>query len=406
MKLKIYFSADWHNADSPCPWALCSESGSVVQTGTGPLASLPKSDENVAVISASRLTCISASMPTHARRRWESALPYVAEEYTITDPDENHVVPGAIQKDGKRSLFIVDKQWMQDIVSACNKAGITLRYAIPEILLVNLPTSGWGMVWDGHRGFIRTGEFSGMVLDYGDAESPPQTLALILNAARPALPAQILLHPLTGTDGTLPAWAGMPSPLALGKAWDWRTAPIPDGTLNLLWGTFAPKTRLNEWLPRLRPLAFILLAALAIETVGVNLQWALLSHERRIISQTMEHTFRQTFGNDVTVINPALQMQRKISALRHSVGTPDEADFLALLDLASGPLAMLPAGSITAMHYEPGVLSIDIKQGNDAELGVLQEKFKQTGLNVHASDIHNTAGNVETRLTIQTGDFS
>ncbi len=409
MKLKIYFPADWHNADSPCHWALCDEADAVTQAGTGTLVTLPKSVAPVAIIPASRLSCVTVPMPPQARKRWESALPYVAEEYTITDPAENHVVPGAIQKDGKRALFIVDKQWLQDIVAACHKVGIALRHAIPEILLVDLPSSGWSMVWDGHHGFIRTGLFSGMALDRGNSETPPQSLVLSLNAAHPALPAHIQLHPVANSDRShhgVPSWNGLPVALEPGKAWDWRTAPIPDNLLNLLWGALAPKARVGEWLQKLRPLALLLLAVLAIETIGANLQWALLSHEKRDITQTMEHTFRQAFGSDITVVNPALQMQRKIAEMRHNAGVPDESDFLPLLDQAAGPLSVLPTGSITAMHYEPGTLIIDVNPENVADLKALLQKFKDAGLDARSSETHNPTGAAEIRLTIQPGGRS
>src|ERR1035437_2278864 len=137
MKLRIYFSAAWLDSSSPCPWALCDDAGIVMQSGNSPLATLPKADEYIAIISSTRLMCVNVQMPSQSRRRWEAALPFVAEEYTLTDPEENHVVPGAVQKHGLRSLFIVDKLWLKNIVAACLAANISLRRAVPEMLLPN-----------------------------------------------------------------------------------------------------------------------------------------------------------------------------------------------------------------------------------------------------------------------------
>ncbi len=405
MKLRIYFSAAWHDSASPCPWALCDDAGAVLQAGNSPLASLPKADDYIALISSSRLMCVNVQMPAQSRRRWEAALPFVAEEYTLTDPEDNHVVPGAAQKDGQRALFIVDKPWLQNIVAACHSANIPLRRAVPEMLLPNLPPETWVVVWDGDHGFMRTGATSGMALDRGDEQHPPLALSLSLSL-NAAPPQNILLRYATHGEETrndLPQWSDLPSGLSLGEPWDWRREPIPHDALNLLWGSLAPKARLHEWLPKLRPVALILLAALVIETIGTNIEWSLLSHEKTTVTKEMERTFRKAFGETSTVVNPLLQMQRNIAALRHSAGLPDEADFLPLLDQASLAFTALPGGSVTALHYESGRLDVDVKLRTAAEVRALQQRMQGKGLSVRLGDIRDTGNGVETRLAIQAG---
>jgi general secretion pathway protein L len=405
MKLRIYFSDTWHDSNSPCPWALCDDEDAVVQSGHSPLAALPKADDYIAIIASSRLTCVNVKMPAQSRRRWEAALPFVAEEYTLTDPEENHVVPGAAQKDGQRSLFIVDKQWLQSIVAACAAANIPLRRTVPEMLLPGLSPGSWTVVWDGSKGFMRTGTTSGMVLDHGDEQHPPLALSMSLNAAQPAPDKiQIRLTARTGENQpNSPQWSGLPAALISGTPWDWRSAAIPNDALNLLWGALAPKARLHEWLPKLRPAALILLAALLIETVGANIEWAMLSHEKTTVTRNMERTFRQAFGDTTTVVNPPLQMQRNIAVLRHSAGLPDESDFLPLLDQASGTLSSLPAGRVTTLHYESGRLDVDVKLRTAAEARALQQRLQGNGLSIRLGDIRDTGDGVETRLAIQAG---
>ncbi len=406
MKLRIYFSATWHDNTSLCPWALCDESGAVLQSGNAPLSALPKADEYIAIISATRLTCVNVKMPAQSRRRWEAALPFVAEEYTLTDPEENHVVPGVLQKDGQRSLFIVDKQWLQTIVSAAHTTGIALRRTVPEMLLPNLPPDTWVVMWDGDKSFMRTGATSGIALDHGDEQHPPLALSLSLKASLPVPPKNILMRfpdSLEEAEHKLPQWHDLPVVLILGEPWDWRREPIPNDTLNLLWGALAPKAKLQEWLSKLRPVALILLAVLLIETLGTNIEWGILSSEKTSVSQEMERTFRKTFGDTSVVVNPPLQMQRNIAALRHAAGLPDDADFLPLLDLASSTLSSLPSGSLTALHYESGRLDVDIKLHNDTEIRTLQQRLQGKGLSIRLGDIRHTENSAETRLAIQAG---
>lgn len=343
-------------------------------------------------------------MPAQSKRRWESALPFVAEEYTLTDPEDNHVVPGATQTNGQRTLFIIDKQWLQSIISACNAANILLRRAVPEMLMPVFAPDTWVIVWDGSKGFMRTGLTSGIALDYGDEKQPPLAYTLSLKALLQATPPNIQIRtPVDSNMQQLPQWPNLPAGFNLGERWDWRTEQIPNDTLNLLWGSLAPKTRLLEWLPKLRPVAFILLATLIIETLGTNIEWGQLNYQKTIVSKEMERTFLKTFGDGSVVVNPPLQMQRNIAALRHTAGLPDDADFLSLLDQSSGSLSKLSPGSVTGMHYESGRLDVDIKLRNESEIMKLQQRLQSKGLSIRLGDIRNSGTSVETRLAIQTG---
>lgn len=399
MKLRIYFSSSWHDSASPCLWALCDDSGAVVQSGQTPLAAMPKADDYLAIIAATKIMCVTVQMPAGARRRWEAALPFVAEEFTLTDPEDNHVVPGEAQKDGSRSLFIVDKQWIKNIVATCLSAGIALRCAVPEMLLPAVPENSWVLVWDGEKGFMRTGASTGMALDNGDATHPPLALNLSLTTAAP----QNIQIRLANPAALIPVWPELAATLSLGELWDWQREPIPANTLNLLWGPLAPPAKIQEWLPKFRPLAFILLAVLLIETIGTNLEWGLLQREKSRITVAMERTFRKAFGETSVVVNPPLQMQRNIAVLRHNTGVPDEADFLPLLDQTASLLAALPTGALGGMHYSAGRLDIDLKLGNETALKTLKKSLTNKGLDVSIGDMRDTGNGVEARLEIRTG---
>jgi len=410
MKLRIYFSDSWHDSSSSCPWALCDDADVVVASGDSLLANLPKADDYIAIIAASRLSCVNVTMPSQSRRRWEAALPFVAEEFSLSDPEENHVVPGIVQRGGQRSLFIVDKQWLKNIVFACIAANIPLRRAIPEMLLPYLPSETWVLIREGERGFIRTNTSSGTSLDLSDEQHPPLSLSLALKAASPAVtPNKIQVRfsqQEADAHADLPQWADLPCELVLGKPWDWRSEPIPNEALNLLWGSLAPKAKLHEWLLKFRPLALILIAVLFIETLGTNIEWAILSHEKSTVQKEMVQTFRKTFGVTTTVVKPNLQMQRNIAALRHSAGLADDADFLPLLDQTSVAVSSFPSSQITTLHYESGRLDLDIKIATASEIHALQQRLQSKALSVTLGEIRNIDNAAETRLSIQIGGTS
>ncbi|BBJ00431.1 type II secretion system protein L [Ferrigenium kumadai] len=408
--LRIYFSGSWRDSTSPCPWALCEENGTVLQSGNDPLAALPKGKECIAIAAPDRVLSISAKLPPGSRRRWQAALPFAAEEHTLPDPEDSHVVPGPALADGHMLIAVVDKPWLRRIVEACRTANLPLRRMVPETFLPPLAPETWTLMWDGSSGFMRTGAASGMALDTGGPHTAPLALHLSLNSARNNSPASLpgkievrFPQHVPEAQRILPQW-NLPTILSAGPVWDWRRAPVPADALNLLWGDFAPRARISEWWPQLRPAALILLAALGVEAIGANIEWALLAHEKKTLTQDMERSFRTAFGEAGTLVNAPLQMQRNLADLRHSAGLPDDGDFLPLLDASAPTLATLPAGSVRGLHYESGRFDVDIKLSRGSDIQDLRQHLQNKGLGVQIGDIHDVGDGAEARLTLLPGD--
>lgn len=409
--LRIYFSGNWRDSSSPCPWALCDEGGAVLQSGNAPLAALPKSKECIAIAAPDRVLSVSAKLPPGSRRRWQEALRFVAEEYTLPDPELNHAVPGPTLPDGRMMLAVVDKPWLKHLVEACRTANLPLRRVVPETFLPAFTPGTWTLIWDGSSGFVRTGTASGMALDNGDADAAPLALRLLLNSAlnnaEPSLPKKIEVRfsqPVPEANRILPQWGDLPATLSAGAAWDWRHAPIPDDTLNLLWGDFAPRTRISELWPYLRPAALIMLAVLGVEVIGANLEWVMLAQEKKALTQEMERSFRTAFGEGHALVNAPLQMQRNLAELRHTAGLPDDGDFLPLLDASAATFSALPAGSVLGLHFESGRFDVDVKLARSSDFQDLRQRLQNKGLGVQLGDIHDTGNGTEGRLTLLPGD--
>lgn len=389
----------------PCQWALYSDSGALLQQGHAPLATLPSADDYVAIIPAERVLCASVKMPPGSRRRWQAALPFIAEEYTLPDPEENHVVPGQPRGDGTLPLFIVDKHWLRNIIETCSAAGIVLRRAIPEMLLPAMPDEhSWVLVWDGSSGFVRTGPTTAAALDTGNDRDAPVALRLAFAAPDHLQPSAIEIrfpYPLDEAAHTLPQWQDFPVRLFKGKAWDWRREPIAKETPDLLWGEFAPRTKFSEWLPKLRPLAVILLIALSIEVIGTHIEWALLAQERSELSSRMARIFRSTFGEGSTLVNAPLQTQRNLTSMRHTAGLADDGDFIPLLDRAAPVLTSLPAGSLRALNYESGQLEVSLRLGKADDFRRLQQQLQGSGLDVRVGKVADTGNAAEAKLLLR-----
>lgn len=400
--LKMYFDSQWRDSNSPCEWALCDEQGAMLQTGNAPLAGMPKGHESVAIVAADRVLNIAVNLPPGGRKRMHAVLPFVAEEFTLADPEENHVVPGQSLPDGRRMLAIVDKAWLKRIVDAAHNVKLSLRRMVAETFLPALADGSWILVWDGSSGFVRTGASSGMALDTGDAGTMPLALRLNLETA-PLLPQKIEVrfrHVVSAEQRAMPQWTDLLIPVVAAADWDWRRAVIPEDALNLLWGEFTPRAKIEAWWPKLRPAVYLLLAVLIVEIAGSNLEWAMLAMEKNKLGKEMQRVFRTTFGDSVAVVNPALQMQRNLAELRHVAGLPDAGDFLPLLNQAGRSLAALPAGSVTGMHYEAGRLDVDLRLVRKADFAGVKQSLQSSGLGVRLGDIRDLGNGAEARITL------
>jgi len=399
-ELRIYFSGQWRDSNSPCPWALCDDKGALLQSGTSTLALMPKGHDCIAIVAADRVLSVAAMLPPGGRRRWQQVLPYVAEEYTLSDPEENHVVPGLALADGRRMLAVMDKSWLKRVVDAAHAAKLSMRSMVAETFLPALAPDNWTVVWDGSSGFVKTGAASGTALDIGDAATLPLGLRLSLDAA-PRIPEKIELrftHDIADELRNMPQWPGLQ--LLAGADWDWRRAAIPEDALNLLWGDFAPRAKIQAWWPKLRPAVYLLLAVLIVEMAGSNLEWAMLLNEKNQQAKAMQRIFRATFGDAVALVNAPLQMQRNLAELRHVAGMPDTGDFLPMLGLASRSLATLPLGSVVAMHYEAARLDIDIRLARRDDFLKLKQAMQSSGISVRISEIRDLGNAAEARLTV------
>lgn len=399
-ELRIYFSSQWRDSNSACPWALCEEKGGLLESGMATLAMMPKGHECIAIVAADRVLSIAATLPPGGRRRWQKVLPYAAEEFTLADPEENHVVPGPVLANGRHMLAIVDKAWLKRLVEAAHSAKLSMRSMVAETFLPSLSSNSWTVVWDGGSGFFKSGEVSGAALDIGDADTLPLALRLSLEVAT-QIPKKIEIrfpYDVAEERRVLPKWSGLQ--LVTGADWDWRRTVIASDAVNLLWGDFAPSAKIQSWWPNLRPAVFLALGVLFIEMLGTNLEWAMLHNEKNQQIKAMQHTFRTTFGDAVTLVNAPLQMQRNLAELRHDAGLPDTRDFLPLLGLASPSLAALPMGSVVAMHYEATRLDLDIRLARRDDFLKLKQHMQNNGLSIRIGEIRDLGNLAEARVSV------
>jgi general secretion pathway protein L len=363
--LRIY--APLGDVPSRCEWALIDERQSI--RGEGALVELPRGANRVQlVIPAAQVLITRASLPPGARRRDGSLLAFAVEEATAAEPEANQV-----SWLGAEAFAVVDKQGLKRWRDALEAVGVRAYEVHSEILL--LPRSGaeWSLAWDGAEGFVRTGEFEGAATDGGDSTTPPLSLRMMLEGARPEAIA------VYGAPPDLAAWQReLGIPLHVAGVWDWRTAPEQGGI-----GLAQERRRWRiapAALASLRPAAWIAGAALAIHAVSLVVDWTQLGSEQRAVRGQMEARFRSVFPDAVAVADPVLQMRRQLAAARHRAGLPDGGDFAPMMEKVALGLKELPAGGLRTVSYESGRMTLELAAIEQAALRRTVARLVQTGL--------------------------
>lgn len=371
-------------APERCEWALSAEGrGTIV--GEGPLSSVPRHAERIQVVlPANEVLLIRARLPQSvSRRRGDSVLAYAVEERIVGDPEASRAI--LLGSAGEEHvLAVLDRRRLERLCDALHEHGIRRYEVVSEILLLPWQNDGWCLAWDGQEGFVRTGQLEGATTDCGDRGLPPLSLRLMLEdaAAHAASPAQLTV--CARTQDALPdlsAWqTALGLPVRSGGTWDWRAnSAVPVVALfreRRHWGD------VSEILKRLRPAGWLVAAALAVQAIAMVADWAVLAHEARQLRSEMVARFRAAVPDAVAVVDPTLQMRRKLAEARHAAGKPDESDFLPMVVRVAAVLRTLPPGALRVLSYESGRMTLELDASRSAVATRALEGLRRAGFGV------------------------
>jgi general secretion pathway protein L len=386
-----------------CEWALVDEGREPI-VGEGLLSELPRRAERVQlVVPAAQVLLTRVQLPrTVRRRRAGSMLAYAVEERIAAEPEANQVSwLGTAGADDV--LAVVDRPGLERWRAALAASGILAYEVHCETLFLPWGADEWSLAWDGGEGLLRTGEFEGAATDCGDRDSPPMSVRMMLEdaQARGAAPTSIALYTTAG--GALPdleAWQGeLGTPIRSAGSWDWRTASTLAGVSlsqeRKRWGD-APVI-----LRRLRPAAWIVCAALAIHAAALTVNWTVLAGEERGLRRQMVAQFRATFPEAVAVVEPELQMRRKLADARHAAGKPDPGDFLPMTAQIAAALKDLGPSALRKMSFESGRMTLELDAPQPSAALRFVERLKEAGLSVTTAPASPRSGHATVTLTVR-----
>lgn len=300
-------------------------------------------------------------LPTRNARKIAQALPYALEDQLLGDPTQLHF---AYQRehDDMLAVAVTARERLQQWLQALQDARLQPSRLCPATLSLPLDVDDWALAFVDDWIWVRSGPYAGFVCPATTDTVPPLLTAALQEAGGSAsVPARITVFnapPTLAAD----AWAAalqLEVTLARESLWDARISTVPP--LNLLQGEFAPTRGLRN---RLRPLlpAAVITAVWLMGTLGLSFwEWWQLERQHRAQQGAMMALFRQTFPDVKVVLDPALQMERSLDALRAQTGSAGHDDFLPLLASVAPTLQANTQASLRTLKYADSKVTLELR---------------------------------------------
>lgn len=323
--------------------------------GRAAIADLPPNSKTAykiaVIVPAERLSWHKIKLPpgiSSKSTRLRAVLEGILEERLLDAPELLHF---AIEPEstGKSSIWVVacDKDWLQAQSHALEQAGYPVSLILPEFE----PEQGATRVhFCGDTAVPRMLICStqGVTVLPATAESVKLAGHYAVAAKDLAIFAPPELAGLAGTLWDLKVSIAMPEQRLLYRlksSWNLAQFELTNSSSARRW------KRIEEQLIRLaldrqwRGLRWGLAMLLVVNVVGLNV-WAWKEKSLIVAKQSLVHeVFSKTFPRVSPIIEPALQMEREVAALKRSAGILSAKDMEAMLGVlaAEAPPGRIPA---------------------------------------------------------------
>jgi general secretion pathway protein L len=343
-------------------FALVNDGGVIEQQGEGPLRNLGDlvgaTRRIVVLLAGADVNLLQVQAPPLSGARLKAALPGLVEEHILGDPLDSVLVAAPEQPDGTRPIAVVERDWLEAIVRALLAQGARAVAAVPAQLCLPLQPGSVSAAIEGGELTLRQGLFQGFGLAL---EANP---AVVLQTARAfSGDATLVLYVPRAQLGEYQALVQEAGPGVMVETDDWAhwIAGSKSTALDLVSGLGAAGTQPRDWRRWRWPIRLAALAV-AVNLVGLNLDWLRLKREADTVRQSMTQTFRQVYPRETAILDPVLQMRQNVARARANTGevAPEEFTYLAsALGEAARSLPRQPG--IGSIEYRERALNIKVK---------------------------------------------
>jgi len=389
-------------------WVFVDEHGQMGEIFQGSLDEISEQRSGLkisVIVPGNDVTLSSAYVPTKNKKRLKTALPFAMEDQLVSDVENLHFALGGFDDEGKVNCAIVDTHKMDSWVAQLKQFSIQANFIVPDILAVPFTSGSWSVLIEESIVLVRTGPQAGFSIETENAEAILQ-MHLLENSESP--PEQLYVYRYENDNSESPDF----SSLQLRIQEDicvFNMLPLVQGldldyAINLLQGDYSRREQIGKiwrpWIPAAAMLGGLVILQLVMTTVSY---FQLKSQSREIQAQIIQ-TYRSAFPNAKNIVNPRVQMERKLKSLRGGSGG-DSSSALGLLTSAATVFKSTAGLTIKSLRYKDGKLNVDLIIKDLQTLDAIKLQLTQNeGLSVDIVNANSRNNQVESRLKIQSKD--
>ena len=372
-----------------------SASGRAARWSATSLDAMPAARRVVLLLDARDVTLLALALPPLPARRLAQALPNLVEDVLLQDPQACALALGPAVDAGRQLVAVTDRAWLAHAVATFEQRGMRIVAVWPGQLTLPARPGRWSIDSIGEALVVRTGPVSGFGWTLADSDvDADASIAAALDAA---LAETGKPEGIDACDSDAQWRASLDRAASgLGVVVSSAEAIVPIPAPVDFLGALGQRAA-GRWVARIdwrawRVPGWTLAACVLAMLLGLNLDWALKARENAGLRARMESTFRAAFPDTQVVVDPVLQMQRRLSDLRQGAGRSGPSDFLPLLARLADTLGEEGADALTGIEYREGRLKARPQSGAfDAPTRreALRAAGRQRGLSI---DFEGAAG--------------
>jgi general secretion pathway protein L len=343
---------------------LCWRSDVLAGSGTlDDFAALPdvRQAELLLVVPARKTVLREVGFAAHERRLLRKTVPYALEEDLVDDVEAEHFALGPVDG-GQVPVAVVDRAWFEGWLQRCAAAGLDVKHAVPELLLLPWQPGSWSLYPQATQWLVRIDRWRGFALE---PDSAKLALQLLLDDAG-QLPQQLTIFLDDTSDPALQQWQSQLPELLRGIAVlqpaNTLNAPSPVA-LDFLQGLFARRLPWKRWWTQWRIPAMALAIAVVVQFFVAGVQHYRLQKDNLALRQQVEQIYRSVVPAGA-VVEPERQLRRKVEAIRGGQG----GAVMPLLQSLGSAIAATQGVSIQSLNY--------VEKQHELRLNIIAPSFR------------------------------
>jgi len=265
--------------------------------------------------------------------------------------------------------------------------------------------ASWTLLAEDSEVLMRTGKQSGYSVE---VENTEPYLRMLLEENSDQVPERLYLFKIDGATEFFPDLSDLGIEIKEDISGN-NMLPLVTGldlnnTINLLQGDYSRREQMGKvwrpWWPAAAMLAGLIVLQLAM-TITNYFQ---LTNKSEALQAQIKQTYLTAFPDAKNVVNPRVQMERKLKALRGG-SVQDNNSALGLITSAAPVIKATPNLVVRSVRYKEGKLDVDLIIKDLQALDKLkQQLITQAGMSVDIVSANSRNNQVESRLKLRSAE--